>query len=343
MSDKTDSPAVRGGSVSTKPLRAIISVPAYNEEATIVDVLRALPSTVPGVSEAVRLVVDDGSTDRTADLAEREGVSVIRHPRNLGVGKAFRTAVNRALESGADILLTVDGDGQFDPRQIANLAAPIIAGRADVVTGGRFSGAGRPPGMPRVKYWGNLWVAWLVRLFSGAELADVSCGFRAYSREALLQLNLFASFTYTQETILDLAFKEARIEEVPVDVKYFSGRRSRVAGSIFRYAINSAKIIARTVRDFRPFQFFGTIGLAVFLVGLTLDLWLAAHYVRTGNFSPYKVVGFVGGALNITGILLAGVGLLADMLTHIRINQERILYFHKKRTFEGREHDEDSA
>jgi hypothetical protein len=191
--------------------------------------------------------------------------------------------------------------------------------------------------MPLIKYWGNLLVARLLRFFAGVDLADVSCGFRAYSREALLNLNLFGKFTYTQETILDLSFKGLRIAEVPVNVQYFEGRKSRVAGSIFRYAINSGKIITRTVRDFRPLRFFGGIGLTAFLLGCLLDGGLFWYYLKTGTFSPYKVVGFTGAALNIVGILLAGLGLLADMLDRIRTNQERILYYHKKHAFDSPE------
>jgi hypothetical protein len=223
-------------------------------------------------------------------------------------------------------LVTIDADGQFDPGEIDRLVAPVLSGEAGLATGCRFGPSGRPGGMPRIKYWGNLVVAALVRYVSGSGLRDVSCGFRAYSQEALLHLNLFGKFTYTQETILDLAFKGVRLAEVPVSVKYFRDRKSRVAGSILRYALNAGKILVRTVRDFKPLRFFGTLGLAVFLAGALMDGWLLAHWLQTGNFSPYKAVGFAGGLLNVCGILLAGLGLLADMLDRIRINQERIIY-----------------
>lgn len=169
-------------------------------------------------------------------------------------------------------------------------------------------------------------VAALVRSVSGTSLRDVSCGFRAYGREALLNLNLFGKFTYTQETILDLAFKGVPLVEVQVKVRYFPDRESRVAGNILRYALNAGKILVRTVRDFKPLMFFGTLGLVVFSLGALLDGGLLIHYYLTGMFSPYKAVGFAGGLLNVCGILLAGLGLLADMLDRIRINQERIIY-----------------
>jgi len=322
-------------------VKVLIAIPVFNEEASIARVLRSLPASLSGVDQIERLVVDDGSSDRTAELARNEGALVVVHPRNHGVGRAFQTAVEQALLRGADIMVTIDGDGQFDPEQIPELLKPIVDDRADVVTGCRFRGAVRPDGMPWVKYQGNLWMARLIRSLSGVDLSDASCGFRAYGREALMHLNLFGGFTYTQETILDMAFKGARIAEVPVHVRYFEGRESRVAGSIPRYALNTAKIILRTVRDFKPFRFFGGLGLGVFAIGALFDLWLLRHYLLTGGFTPYKIIGVAGGGLNLIGLALGGLGLLADMLERIRLNQERLLYYHKKAAYDpGRSRDE---
>jgi glycosyltransferase involved in cell wall biosynthesis len=318
-------------------MKILIAIPAYNEQATLPGVLGVLPDEIEGASSIAKLVVDDGSTDGTADAARAGGAAVIRHEKNEGVGRAFQAAVEEALRRGVDAMVTIDADGQFDASQIADLVAPAIAGEADLVTGSRFQESTRPEGMPLAKYLGNRIVAGLLRFLTGTGLSDVSCGFRAYSREALLHLNLFGRFTYTQETILDLSFKGLRIREIPVRVEYFSDRRSRVAGSLSRYAINASKIIMRSVRDFRPLRFFGTLGLVVFSLGLALDGWVLHHYLNTGSFSPYKVVGFSGGALNIIGILLAGLGLLADMLGRIRLNQERILYHHKRHDLEERQ------
>ncbi len=308
----------------------MIFIPALNEAASIARVINSLPKDLGGYGPPTVLVVDDGSTDGTADAARSEGAIVVRHATNRGVGGAFQTGHQVALEQGADILVSIDADGQFDPDEIPALLAPLLAGQTGLVTGCRFGPAGRPANMSKVKYWGNLVVAAVVRSASGTTLRDVSCGFRAYSREALLHLNLFGKFTYTQETILDLAFKNIPICEVPVKVRYFSDRRSRVAGSILRYAMNAGKILVRTVRDFRPFRFFGTLGSGVFLFGAALDVWLLVHYLRTGSYSPYKAVGFAGGLLNVCGILLVGLGLLADMLDRMRVNQERILYLLRK-------------
>ena len=296
----------------------MIFLPALDEEDRIAEVLSALPDRLEGVDTIVRLVVDDGSTDRTAEIAVAAGALVLRHPRNLGVGSAFHTAVEEALRQGADALVSIDADGQFEPSQIPDLLAPIVDDQADFVTGNRFGGRRRPESMPRLRYWGNLWVARILRTISGTHLGDVSCGFRAYSREALLNLNLFGAFTYTQETVLDMSFKGLRLAEVPVTVRYFQGRQSRVAPNLLSYGLRAVRIIIASIRDFQPLAFFGTLGMVLFISGLALDGWLAGFYLLNGQLTPYKMIGFAGVSLNVAGILITGLGLLADMLNRTR-------------------------
>jgi len=315
----------------------LIYMPAFNEARRIGDVIRSLPGTIPGVHQVGVLVVDDGSTDDTATIAEEAGAGVLRHAVNKGVGGAFHSALNAALSLGADVLVSIDADGQFDPGQIKDLLAPILAGKADFVTGNRFSSK-RPPNMPIVRYWGNLMMSRLVSTLSPSRaIQDVSCGFRAYSREALLNLNLYGRFTYTQETIMDIAFKELRIVEIPIKVKYESGRRSRVARNLPMYAINTFKIILRTFRDYRPMLFFGSLGFVVLFTGLGLDAFVGIYYLRTGLVSPYKMYGVGGGILVLAGLLIIGYSLLADMLDRIRTTQEKLLYYEKKKIYGSRQ------
>ncbi len=174
----------------------------------------------------------------------------------------------------------------------------------------------------------------LISFLSSQKITDVSCGFRAYSREALLNLNLFGKFTYTQESILDLSYKELRLKEIPIKVTYFPERRSRVASNILNYAWNTSKIILRTARDYKPLKFFGFIGIGLFCVGIALDLSLIYHFLNTGSFSPYKILGFAGAFLNATGLTIVAMAMIADMLNRMRINQERILYHEKRKTFQ---------
>jgi glycosyltransferase involved in cell wall biosynthesis len=314
-------------------MKIVISLPALNEAATIGGVLESLPRQIEGADSVEYLVVDDGSTDATADAALSQGARVVSHGRNLGLGQAFHTAVGEALGAGGHVLVTIDADGQFDASEIPLLVEPILEGRAEVVTGSRFHEGQRPPGMPRMKFWGNRFFAWLVNTLLGEHLRDVSCGFRAYSRDALMNLNLIGKHTYTQESLLDLLHKGMRVVEVPISVRYWPERESRVAGSLVVYGVNALKIILRTARDFKPLRFFGVIAGAVILLGVVMDLWLLSYWLESGEFSPYKFVGFTGTGLVVVGLLILGFALLADMLDRLRINQERVLYQQRKMMF----------
>jgi glycosyltransferase involved in cell wall biosynthesis len=308
-------------------------MPAYNEEKLIGGVLDRIPDYVDTI-----VVVNDGSTDETPNIAQAKGALVVTHNKNRGVGAAFHAGVDKALELTADIMATIDADGQFDPRDIKKLIDPIIDGDADFVTASRFKDKKLLPKMPRTKYWGNIAMSRLISLLIGQRFFDVSCGFRAYSKEALLRLNLFGEFTYTQETFMDLAFKNITIQEVPILVQGERGfGPSKVAKNLFRYAYRTSKIILRAFRDYKPLKFFGFMAGLIVGFGLLLEAFLLWHYLQTGQFTPFKVVGFAGGFLLAIGLLIFITGLLADMLYRIRVNQEEILYYKKKELFTHKE------
>jgi len=305
--------------------KLIIYMPALNEETDIQKVIASLPRSVNGIETIQILVVDDGSTDRTAELACASGAHVVSHGKNRGVGAAFHSAVQFALENDADILVGIDADGQFDPLEIPLLIKPILENRADMVVGNRFT-SGIPADMSRLKYWGNQKVAQLISAITGQTFQDVSCGFRAYDRESLLRLNIFGEFTYTHETILSLMYQGLRVIEHPTKVRYFPERKSRVAGSILRYAIQTSKIILRVLLDYRPIRVFGSFGSLCMTIGVGFEVFLMAHYVLTGSFTPYKSTGFIGLGFIIFGLLTLIIALVADMLNRLRINQDRLLY-----------------
>lgn len=315
-------------------MKLLIILPAYNEESTIIEVLKKIPLSIRGVDIIETAVVDDGSTDRTAERVKIEtNAAVISHGQNKGVGAAFHTGVDYALENKADILVNIDADGQFEPTDISKLIEPILEKKADFVTASRFVEPQFIPQMPKIKLWGNKRVAGLISWLTKKKFFDVSCGFRAYNREALLNLNLFGKFTYTQEVFLDLNFKGLRIKEVPIQVKYFPQRKSKVCPSIFNYTINILKIIFKTIRDYYPLKFFGGFGLFLFIAGLIFDLAMLILYIQVGAFTPNKWVGFTGIVLNIIGLMIIVLALIADMLYRMRLNQEKILYFQKKKNY----------
>ncbi len=316
-------------------MKLCVIIPALDEEATISGVLEGIPGPIPGISEIEKIVVDDGSKDRTPELARQKGAKVITHVENRGVGAAFSTGLEAALQAGADIIVNMDGDGQFDPGTIPRLIEPILEGKAEFVTCTRFKDRELMPRMPLIKRWGNRWMTILINTFTAGGFTDVSCGFRAYSRDTALRLNLFGDFTYTQETFLDLARKRVKMVEVPLPVR---GERefgsSRVAGSISRYALRAGTIILLTLRDTKPLTFFGIIGLAGLLAGVAAGLFVLVHWLLTGMTSPYQSLVIVSALLMILGFLLVVLALVADMLGRQRQNQEELLYLMKKQAFD---------
>lgn len=310
-------------------MRLLIGMPALNEEATIVSVIGAIPKAIEGVDEVRIVVVDDGSTDDTATLASGAGAHVIRHPQNRGVGAAFQSMVRHAIVTGADIMVTIDSDGQFDPNHIPKLISPIIDGRALVTTASRFLDPALVPKMPWIKKWGNRRVANLVNMLTGQRFADVSCGFRAYAREAMLQLTVYHQFTYTHETLIDLATKQVPIAEVPLVVR---GVRevgeSRVASSIPRYAWRTATIMLRTYRDQQPLRLSAWIVAPISLMGFGLLGWSLAERLATGAW--LKWAAFAGAAALSLSIVTLFLGFMVDLTTRLRRNQEEILYWLRK-------------
>ena len=304
-----------------KDKRIFVIIPAYNEAATIGDTIRAIPAYVDTV-----LVVDDGSVDATASIAAEHGALVRRHTRNRGVGSAFNTGIRAARELDPDVVVNMDADGQFNPADIATLIDPILEGRADFVTASRFMDPSLTPKMSVIKIWGNRMMSRLISNMADEKFHDVSCGFRAYSREAIRNLNLFGKYTYTQESFLNFAFKDISILEVAVPVR---GNRaygkSRVASNLFKYAYYTTKIIVRTLRDYRPFRFFAGISVALFVLGLAFGGSLAIYYVHSGSFTPHKWAGFAAGFFFLLSALSLVLGFVLDMFARMRINQEQIL------------------
>lgn len=319
-----------------KPLqKLVVIIPALNEEATIGAVVTGIPQQIPGIAAIEVVVIDDGSTDKTSTLARTAGAQVVRHKRNLGLGAAFRTGIEEALRRGADIIVNMDSDGQFNPHDIPQLITLVQNGMADFVTASRFARPEYLPDMPALKLFGNRWMTRIINFLTAKNFTDVSCGFRAYSRDAALKLTLFGRFTYTQETFIDLSYKDISMAEVPLRVR---GERehgnSRIAGSLWRYGIKSATIIFRAARDYQPLYFFGIPGMCIFLGGVLSGLFLMVHYFQTGQTSPYRSLVQIAGILIIVGFLLLFISLLADMSHRSRVLIDEALYYARRQRFE---------
>lgn len=329
-------------------MKLVVQLPALNEAETIAGVIESIPRAIPGVDEITVVVVNDGSSDRTAELAREAGAVVVSHENTRGVGAAFRTGLVKSTELGADIIVTIDADGQFNPDDIPTLISPILKGEADFVTASRFIDSAFEPEMTRVKRWGNDFIArWLSSMVK-VRFHDVSCGFRAYSRNAFLRLVLLGEFTYTHEVFLSLAFARVPIKEVPVRVRGVREHgESRVANNLFRYGWRTASIILKTYRDYHPLAFFSRIAVVLALAGLCFVAFLGWVKFTTGGFFPHKWSGFVGGALLAMAAFMFVVGVVAEMLDRIRIAVDEALFRVKRLEFElgrrnapGRESDQ---
>ena len=316
-------------------MKLIIIIPAYNEEKTIGSVIRGIPENIFGISEKEIIVIDDGSTDNTAKLSQEAGARVVSHPENKGLGAAFSTGIKEALSKKADLMVNIDADGQFDARDIPRLIQPILNEEADLAIGSRFMKGSSVIKIPKIKLLGNKIMAIFISRICGKRLYDVSCGFRAYSKEALLHLNLFGGFTYTQEAILNLSFKNLKITEIPIGVRYFSEKKSFISGNLLNYILKTMKIIFRTILDYRPLRFLGGFGIFLFSLGLVLDILMLCIFLQIGQFTPYKFIGISGLSFNLLGLVFFTIGLMADILNRIRQTQERTLYYQKKKFYYG--------
>ena len=325
-------------------MKLVVTIPAQNEEKTIAQVVQGVPRRIPGIAEVEVIVVNDGSQDRTAELAESAGATVVTVQGRPGLGRIFRIGMERALRRGADIIVNIDGDGQFDPNDITQLIQPILLDEADFVTCSRFARAEFRPVMPKVKYYGNKVVTRMINwVCGGTQFTDVSCGFRAFNREAACRLTLFGRYTYTQECFIDLFSKGMRIVEVPLRVRGVREHgKSRVAGSVLKYATNSLPIIVRAMRDIQPLKFFGGIALTLFLPGLLCGLFVAGWYFYTGLFenryrtSPYTSLITISGITITLSFVMGVLALLADMMGRHRRISEEMLYLARRRIYSTR-------
>ncbi len=318
-------------------LKLIVTIPALNEEKTIGRVVAEIPRDIPGISWTEVIVLNDGSTDRTAELASAAGATVVTLRGRRGLGPVFRTGMMHAIRGGADIIVNVDGDGQFDSRDVAKLIQPILRNNADFVTCSRFGDPNYTPAMQREKYWGNKVVTWMINRLCGLNLTDVSCGFRAYNREAAYRLAQFGRWTYVEECIVDLASKGMRIEEMPLRVR---GERefgkSRVAASVIQYGTNLVQIVFRAARDIRPMQIFGLLSALMVLPAVIAAAFVGVWFLRNGELYPFTAVLPASGAMVVAGFVLFLMALIAEMVSVHRGLSEELLYLARQRLYARR-------
>ncbi len=315
-------------------MRLVVTIPAQDEAPTIGRVVREVPRDIQGIDHVDIIVVDDSSTDGTAAEAEAAGAVVVPIHGRPGLGPVWRLGMERAIRSGADIIVNLDGDGQFDSRDVGRIVQPLIRGECDFVTCTRFAGRGPVGYMPPVKRWGNRAVTWMTNLVCGTSLTDVSCGFRAYNREAAYRLAQFGRWTYTEECIVYLVSRGLRIQELPFRVL---GERqhgeSRVAGNVFYFASHLLHILIRAIRDGRPLKFFGLLSLLLGAPGVLMLGFVLAWYISAGTTRPFTQFMTLGGVSVTLGLVVGMLALLADMVSRHRLIHEELLYLARCRAY----------
>lgn len=317
-------------------MNLIVVIPALNEALTIGRVIGEIPLDLPQFTITKVIVVDDGSDDNTSVVARRAGADLISLPTNQGNGAAVLIGVKAALSQGADIIVTIDADGQFNPAHIADLVQPLLNGSADFVTCTRFARRDHLPDMPRIKRWGNGAVTAMTNFIAGTHITDSSCGFRAYTRDTALKMNVYSTFDYAQEALITLAAHGVRIDEVSLPVR---GVRefgnSRIAHNLVMFSGKCLSTLLRAMRDFRPLLFFGSIGALFFTIGFLLGAWVLIHWSFTGETAPYTSF-LTGSAVGLLmGVLLFVLALIADLLGRTRLILEELLYLTKREYYAG--------
>lgn len=276
-------------------MKLVVLIPAFNEEKKIAEVILKIPKKINGIDEVQILVINDGSDDKTLEMAFNGGADkIITHNTNLGVGAAFMTGIRNAISMNADIVVTLDADSQFDPAEIPELIIPIMNKQTDVVIGSRFYNK-IPEDIPKIKAVGNKIFTKIISKLLNQKFTDTQTGFRAYSKDALLKISVVNNFTYTQEVLIDLKFKGVKIIEKPVKVKYEKNRKSRVVKSIGGYSINAISIIVKTIIFHRPILAFGMFGSTLIGLGVLGKLLTVSNilWVSSGLSTGFIVLGIV--------------------------------------------------
>lgn len=313
-------------------MKLIIQVPCYNEEGTLGSVLSELPTKIDGIDEIETMIIDDGSNDKTIQIANKHKVDyIVKHVGNKWLGNAFKSGVEKALREGADILVNTDGDNQYPGKYIPALVTPIVESEADFVMGNRqtkkikhFS--------PLKKFFQWLW-SLLVRFFSGTKVPDSVSGFRAYSREALLRLNVTSDFSYAVDTLVQAGSKKIKIAYIPMTTNKPT-RPSRLFKNMWQHMYKTLSILLRVYAMYHPMRLFFSLGSIFFILGtLWVTRFLYYYFTVDGDTGKIQSLVLSGALLTIATVLFA-LGIIWDLIAKNRRLIEDNLYFTKKVYFD---------
>lgn len=305
-------------------MKLIIQISCYNEEATLPQTLQDLPSNLPGIDLIERLVIDDGSTDRTAQVAHSLGVEhVVQLRCNQGLAQAFLTGLEAALRAGADIIVNTDADNQYHGQDVERLVAPILAGQADIVVGDR--GVATVAHFSRLKRWLQRLGSWVVQQAAGVSIPDATSGFRALTREAALRTLVLSNYSYTLETLIQAGARQMAVAYVPVRVNPQT-RPSRLMRSLPEYLTQSGLTILRTYTLYRALRVFLILGGMMIAGGMVLGSRFLYFFLTRGGAAGNVQSLILAAVLLIVGFQVCLIGLMADLIGFNRKILEEILY-----------------
>lgn len=296
-------------------MKLIVQIPCFNETETLQSVLDDLPRQIDGIDVIETLVIDDGSTDGTADLARQLGVDhVISNTANVGLARTFERGLNTALAEGADVIVNTDGDNQYSGASIPALIRPILDGTADVVVGDRDTNASTEfsPIKKALQRMGTS----VVRRLSGLDVNDAVSGFRAYSRQAAFQTNVLSSFSYTIETLIQAGRSGLAVVSVPVETNP-STRPSRLARSMVGFILRQVLTILRAYIMYSPLRAFGALAIMLLLIG-TVPIVRFLYFYFSGDGDGHIQSLVLGSMFIIVGFLTLVIALLADVIASNR-------------------------
>jgi glycosyltransferase involved in cell wall biosynthesis len=310
-------------------MKLVIQIPCYNEEEDLPRTLAALPTSIPGVDTIEVLVIDDGSTDQTVAVARQNRVRhVFSNAGNQGLARTFMNGLQAALAAGADVIVNTDADNQYNADDISLLVQPIVEGRADIVVGARpiqsiehFS-----PIKKTLQRLGST----VVRSLSGTRIADAPSGFRAFSRDAALRLNVFSRYTYTLETLIQAGHSNLRVIDVPIRVNGPT-RPSRLIRSIPTYVRRSILDLFATYVVYSPARLFGWLAALFLLPGGVLAARYA-YFASIGEGTGHVQSVIASGVLAVCGVFAIAIAVLAHLLAINRRLLEELRYLQRSRT-----------
>lgn len=311
-------------------MKVVVQIPCLNEAGTLPLVLKDIPKKIPGVDSIEVLIIDDGSTDSTVKIARKLGVKhFVQHAGKQGLARSFQDGINKALEMGADVIVNTDGDNQYPGKRIADLVKPIIKGQADVVIADRqvqtiehFS-----PAKKFFQRFGTRVLNWA----AGTDVPDAPSGFRAYSRDAVMRLNVVTRFSYAMETIIQAGSKGMTIVSIPI-VTNPKTRESRLFKSHWEHVRKSGSAIVRAFIMYRPYAVFITLGLLLLIAGLIPFARFAYLVIVEHEYGARHLQSLIAGGVLLTGSFISfTLGIIADLIRINRILIEQTLE-HTKRT-----------